>query len=382
MTRGFVEFASSAFGRRFRGERRKYESLRRNLIGSRMAMPVESWLSTALLASLLIALGSVPAAGLLAFLLHPGEAAEITLTAVFSASALTGSVLLSTRSKDGRRVKKARPMPKWFSPSHLVPVFFIISFALNICFLAYPRVLTIVRGALALAWGCVEAVLALIWKLLGVAASHPLCLVAPVGLFLVTFAVFLAYPRLRAWERRRKIDGLCSSAVSLMGSVAGVGLTPYESMKFLAQEPAYGEVSEEMRYLVRDVEIFGRDLLDALRRLSAETPSEKLREFLRGATTTITSGGDLRKYMMACSEEYSRANVRRLNEYLETLGLIAEIYVAAGVVLPTVLSIMFAVMAMMGEAPVTMLYGIIAVVPLATLAAVIAADAAEPKFLR
>lgn len=369
------ELAYGVFGRHFREKGGKYGWLQRDLTQARIGISADHWLSTTMFASLLVPLFSVLCAYLFALLVEMPAGSLIVL--------VTTEVLLSVavlflygRPRTGKIAPggdKAGSRVLLFTRLVLAFSIFVNIFLLVSLFV--PSLRVIICEPLVFAGGFLET-------MANYVAPHLVYAAIPIGLFIGTMAVFLVYPRTRAWERKRKIDGLCPSAISLMGAVAGVGLTPYNSMKFLAQEKAYGEVSEEMNYLVRDVELFGRDLITALRQLSLDTPSKRLKIFLQGAVATVVSGGNLRKYLTAKSEEYSRVNRRKLDEYVETLGLVAEIFVIVGVVMPTLLTLMFTIMSIMGQVPLVMMYGVILMVPVVTVMMVIMASASEPTFLR
>ena len=100
--------------------------------------------------------------------------------------------------------------------------------------------------------------------------------------FFVTFLSFYIFPRIRAWERRRKIDELLPYAIGYISAMAVVGVFPYEIFKKLsAAEETYGDVSKEAKLIVRDVELLGVDFITALKTLVAVTPSEHMRSFVQ-----------------------------------------------------------------------------------------------------
>lgn len=374
MERRIRRAAHSVFGRYFRGERDRYRSLQRRLVSSRMGVSVDQWLSTSMFVSLLAAVFSVPCLYLLLLVSGtPPVGPTVAAGTVAGITALFGFFFYG------------RFRPKAEISFRLEDVRYGEGYSLNRLVLALVGVTGAVLVAIAvqhldasLLIGAIESALAAVERNL-VQLFYAL---VPLASFSATSVAFDLYPRVRSWERGRRIDGLMDSGVSLMGSVAGVGLTPYDSMKFLAEEKAYGEMSEEMNYLARDVDLFGMDLLSALRKLSKETASSRLKPFLQGAVTTITSGGNLREYMTVKSEEYSRETEKELSEYVDSLGLVAEIFLIAGVVAPTLVSVIYAFMAIMGETSIATLYTVILVIPAITFLVTIMADSLEPTSVR
>ena len=111
--------------------------------------------------------------------------------------------------------------------------------------------------------------------------------------------------------------------------MSSAGITPDEVFRLLGQSTIYGESAVEARYISRETDFFGKDLLDALRTVSQATPSERMREFLQGAVASISSGSNLTEYFRNKAHQYTLENNQQQKSFLETLGLIAESYVTA-----------------------------------------------------
>jgi flagellar protein FlaJ len=99
---------------------------------------------------------------------------------------------------------------------------------------------------------------------------------------------------------------------------------------------------------VRDVELFGVDIISALESTSKQTPSEKFKDMLEGFIATMHSGGNLTKYLSERSRQYMRLKKIALRRLGDTLEILAEFYVAILVAGPLMLVVMLAVMAMLG----------------------------------
>lgn len=107
-------------------------------------------------------------------------------------------------------------------------------------------------------------------------------------------------------------------------------------------------ISQEAKNIVRDVELFGVDIITAMDAASKRTPSEKFRDLLEGFIATIHSGGDLRKYLSERSKQYMHLKRIALKRLSDSLGVLAEFYVVMLVAGPLILVVMLAVMAMLG----------------------------------
>ena len=100
--------------------------------------------------------------------------------------------------------------------------------------------------------------------------------------------------------------------------------------------------------IVRDIKLLGRDLVQALQAAAQRSPSPLLTNLFEGMISTITSGGDLAGYLRM--ETRDTLILRRiiLRQFIDTLGIIAEIQMSAVVVFPLLMIVMLGLMAMMG----------------------------------
>ena len=88
----------------------------------------------------------------------------------------------------------------------------------------------------------------------------------------ITYAIFIVYPSVEAGNRRRNIDASLPYAINYITSMSTAGITPAEIFRLLGDSPIYGESSVEARYIAREIDIFGRDLIDSLRIVSSVLP--------------------------------------------------------------------------------------------------------------
>jgi len=175
-----------------------------------------------------------------------------------------------------------------------------------------------------------------------------------------TYLFFLLYPSIIAGERRRKIDTTLPYAINYITAMSTAGITPAEIFRLLGESPVYGESATEARHIAREIDLFGRDLIDALRVVSTTTPSARLKEFLQGAMGAITSGSNLTDYFKQKANQYAIENRHEQKAFLETLGLISESYVTALVAGTLFLVILQSVMSMLsGTSDPVFLYVII-----------------------
>jgi len=197
----------------------------------------------------------------------------------------------------------------------------------------------------------------------------------------ITYLVFLLYPGIRAGERRRNIDATLPYAINYITAMSSAGITPAEVFRLLGQSTIYGESAVEARYISRETDFFGKDLLDALRTVSQATPSERMREFLQGAVASISSGSNLTEYFRTKAHQYTLENNQQQKTFLETLGLIAESYVTVMVAGMLFLIILQSVMTILsGDSNPLFLYIIIyLIIPFGSVMFIILISSMTPE---
>ena len=197
----------------------------------------------------------------------------------------------------------------------------------------------------------------------------------------ITYAIFIAYPSVVAGNRRRNIDATLPYAINYITSMSTAGITPAEIFRLLGDSPIYGESAVEARYIARELDIFGRDLIDALRIVSSSTPSLRMKEFLQGAMASISSGGNLTEYFRTKANQYALENRQTQKLFLDTLALIAESYVTAMVAGTLFLIILQSIMSVLGgDSKPMFLYVIIyLMIPFGTMMFIIMISSMTPE---
>jgi len=197
----------------------------------------------------------------------------------------------------------------------------------------------------------------------------------------LTYVAFIMYPGLEAGNRQRNIDATLPYAINYVTSMSTAGITPAEVFRLLGDSPIYGQSAVEARYVAREIDIFGRDLIDALRLVSSTTPSKRMKEFLQGAMASISSGGNLTEYFRTKADQYALENRQTQKLFLDTLGLIAESYVTAMVAGTLFLIILQSIMSVLsGDNNPMFLYAVVYImIPLGSIAFVVMISSMTPE---
>jgi len=209
------------------------------------------------------------------------------------------------------------------------------------------------------------------------------------SLFTSAFSLigFYVYPIYRADKIRRELEDELPFITGYMAILTSAGVSPEKIFYSLSNLSVPLTVSAEAKDVVRDVNLFGLDIISALEQTSKQTPSERFREMLEGFISTIHSGGNLPAYLREKSRQYMKLKRINLRKFSDTLSILSEFYVALLITGPLLLIIMLAVMAMLGGGSLgilspDLLLGLLTYlgIPLGSIMFLIILDAVSPKW--
>ncbi|MBE8539903.1 type II secretion system F family protein [Geoglobus acetivorans] len=170
-------------------------------------------------------------------------------------------------------------------------------------------------------------------------------------LFILSRLAILYYPRLVLVQRRSKIESTLPHVVNIMLGMSKGGASLLEIIKTIAEERSItGEVGKEFSIIYREVSVFHRDLISAMRFVSNTTPSSKLSEFLEDMIGVVEGGGKVSEFLEFKSSHFIEERERYYEIFINTLEIFGEVYVAMFVVAPLFSLIVFILLGMMGGA--------------------------------
>lgn len=178
-------------------------------------------------------------------------------------------------------------------------------------------------------------------------ATVVLSLVAGIGGGGMTFGAMQLIPVLNAKARSTKLNEEIPHYIGYMATLCASGLSLEGIFKSISKEPSNEEIVKDAKFVTRNIEILGMDVVTAVNDLIRRTPKGPYSELLDGAIITFKSGGNLREYFLATAKvhlEEKKLNVKRSTE---SLGIIAEIYTILLIVFPLMAIIMLSIMAIM-----------------------------------
>ncbi|MEM3695162.1 MAG: type II secretion system F family protein [Candidatus Bathyarchaeia archaeon] len=170
------------------------------------------------------------------------------------------------------------------------------------------------------------------------------------GLFACAFSIigFYVYPVYRADKIKRDLEDELPFTTGYMAILSSAGVSPEKIFYSLSNLNPPLAITSEAKNIVRNINLFGLDVISALEETSRLTPSERFREMLEGFISTIHSGGNLARFLREKSMQYMKLKRISLRKFSDTLSILSEFYVALLVTGPLLLVIMLAVMSMLG----------------------------------
>jgi len=173
-----------------------------------------------------------------------------------------------------------------------------------------------------------------------------------IGIVLVVpiLSGFLLYisPATEAKNLGAKIDQELPFVTIHMSAIASSGVEPISIFKIILKGEEYKHTNIEFKKLMNLINFHGEDMVTALKNISSSTSSKRLRELLSGLAVTITSGGDLDKFLNGHAEtllfDY-RLEREKYNKVSETF---MDIYISVAIAAPMILLMIFVIIGSTG----------------------------------
>jgi len=204
-------------------------------------------------------------------------------------------------------------------------------------------------------------------------------------LFGMTFGILHIIPAIRVKNRSAKLIEEIPHFIGYMSTLATSGLTLEGIFKAIAKEDTDEDIVKDARFIVRNIDILGMDLISAIKDLVHRTPPGPYSELLEGAIVTVQSGGDLKEYFNATAKVQLEEKKMLMQKTTESLGSVAEIYTILLIVFPLLAVIMLSIMGIMSPSlagfDLLTLMNILtfAVIPLSGVLMLVMMDTMVPK---
>ena len=150
----------------------------------------------------------------------------------------------------------------------------------------------------------------------------------------MTVAVFVSNPKYIMKNRERNINTNLPFAIDHMAAVASSGVSPANMFQLISQSKDYGEVSVEIEKIVEYIDLFGYDIMSAMRKVSLTCPSVQMREFFEGFISNAESGGELKDFLREFADQSMLSYRLERQKYTESISTFSDIYTGLMVASP------------------------------------------------
>jgi flagellar protein FlaJ len=181
------------------------------------------------------------------------------------------------------------------------------------------------------------------------AMNFAFSLVIAASAALITLMLMYLYPGMKASGRRGPIDRNLPYVSNFLTLLSSSNVPPSVIFESMAKIDALKEVRLEFSNIIRDVGVFGGDLLSSIVQNAKLTPHDKLGEILEGYVATVRTGGNPTEYLKITTENVTKDRIGKLDMMLESLAAMAEIYIMMLVAAPLLFIVLFVTLGMIGS---------------------------------
>lgn len=172
-------------------------------------------------------------------------------------------------------------------------------------------------------------------------------IIAGAGMTQITFYILQMMPNIQIKNRSAKLIEELPHFIGYMATLATSGLSLEGIFKTIAAEDTEEEIVKDAKFITRNIDVLGMDLVTAITDLIKRTPPGPYSELLEGAIITVQSGGNLKEYFIATGKVQLEEKKMTLKKSTDSLGVMAEMYTILLIVFPLMAIIMLSIMAIM-----------------------------------
>ncbi len=165
---------------------------------------------------------------------------------------------------------------------------------------------------------------------------------------ILTFFSYYGYPYAEKQSLGSKINQELPFVALHMSAIAGSGIEPSQIFRIVCLEKEYPNTGKEVRKIINQVNVYGYDLVSALKNTARETSSLKFAELLNGIGTTISSGGSLTEFLDKRAETLLFEYKLEREKYAKSAETFMDIYISIVIAAPMILTLLLILMSVGG----------------------------------
>ncbi|MBU0959157.1 MAG: type II secretion system F family protein [Nanoarchaeota archaeon] len=165
---------------------------------------------------------------------------------------------------------------------------------------------------------------------------------------IATFLLMYSYPSMERKHTANKIDQELPFATIHMSAISASLVEPSKIFSIILSTKEYPNLEKEFTKLLNEINVYGYDLVTALRNVAFNNPSQKLAELFNGLATTINSGGDLPTFFDKRAQTLLFDYRLERERYTKTAETFMDIYISLVIAAPMILMLLLIMMRVSG----------------------------------
>lgn len=157
---------------------------------------------------------------------------------------------------------------------------------------------------------------------------------------LITLISFYFYPSLEKSSIEKKVNQELPFVAIHMSAIAGSGIEPSHIFKIIALGEEYPYSRQELKKVINQINVYGYDLVNALKNAARSTASKKIAELFNGFATTISSGGKLTEFLDKRAETLLFEYRLERERFTKTAETFMDIYISVVIAAPMIMMLM------------------------------------------
>ena len=170
----------------------------------------------------------------------------------------------------------------------------------------------------------------------------------PILLPIVTFLLIYFYPSMEEKSAENKINSELPFATIHMSSIAGSMIDPSNIFKIIISTKEYPFLEKEFTKLMNEINVYGYDLVTALKNIAYNSPSRNLSELFTGLATTINSGGNLQDFFDKRAETLLFDYKIQREKYAKSAETMMDVYISVVIAAPMIFMLLMMMMSISG----------------------------------
>jgi flagellar protein FlaJ len=169
-----------------------------------------------------------------------------------------------------------------------------------------------------------------------------------IALPLITFIGVYFYPAAEKNYMENKINQEIPFATIHMSAISQSMIEPSKIFSIIISTGEYPFLQREFTKIINQVNVYGYDLVTALRNVAFYNPSQKLSDLLNGLATTINSGGRLPEFFDKRAQSLLFDYRVEREKYTKTSETFMDIYISLVIAAPMILMLLLIMMRISG----------------------------------